>query len=125
MNRRTFASTTALAGLFAALPPMTARAADSLGPVSAPPTGWRCLDDCAANVGQRYRVTGPASASLELVSAAAGRPGDPLQFTACFRSDSPLSEGVYLLRGRRTSMALFLQPVPGDPATVQAAFNLG
>lgn len=124
MNRRTFASMAGLTGLLGALPPMAARAADSICLSTVPPEGWRCLDDCAASCGQRYRATGPASATLELVSVSPGQPGNPGQFTAHFRTDRPLTEAVYLLRSRRTSMALFLQPVPGDPAAVQAAFNL-
>lgn len=124
MNRRTFASLAGLTGMLGALPPFAARATESLGLSGTPAEGWHCLDDCAAACGQRYRASGPASARLELIAVGPGQPGDQRQFTARFRTDTRLEEGVYLLRGRRSSMALFLQPVHDDPSAVQAVFNL-
>lgn len=124
MNRRTFASLAGLTGLLGALQPFAARASESLRLSDTPSGDWRCIEDCAASCGQRYRASGPASASLELASVTPGQPGDSRQFTAHFRTDALLEEGVYLLRGRRTSMVLFLQPVHEDPTMVRAAFNL-
>lgn len=127
MNRREFFFSSLTVGLASALPLSVAAAAleptRRQGP-SPCPSAWQSLEECQSRCGRHFRASGPVEADLKLLKAERFGSGKGRQFVASFEAPSHAPEGLYRLDSDGERIDLFLQPVHGEPGTLQAVFNL-
>lgn len=85
---------------------------------------WQSLEDCRSNCGSRFRASGPVETELTLSDARRAGSGPGRQFIATFDTAMEAPEGLYRLEAGRDQFELFLQPIHGEPGSLQAVFNL-